>query len=46
MVHADEFLSPDGHPFDKRAFDGLINDPEIKEWIEAMNEMALLPRKR
>jgi hypothetical protein len=43
-VHAEELLSPDGHEFDKVALDNLLQDPEVKSWIEAMGPM--LPRKR
>jgi hypothetical protein len=46
LVHAQEFLSPTGHPFDKAAFDGIMNDPDVCEWISGMTEMALLPVKR
>jgi hypothetical protein len=43
-VHAEEFLSPDGHEFDKAALDTLLQDPEVKDWIKVMGPM--LPRKR
>lgn len=46
LVHADEMLSPDGHTFDRDALKGLITDPEVQAWIDAMNKMALLPKKR
>lgn len=46
IVHADEFLSPKGHPFDKEAFMSCLNDPEVKEWIVEMTKMAFLPVKR
>lgn len=46
VIHAEEFLSPTGHPFDKNVFDGLLRDPEVAEWIKAMDELALLPKKR
>lgn len=45
-VHADEMLSTDGHHFDKIALQQLISDPEVAEWIEAMNAMAMVPKKR
>lgn len=45
-VHADEMLSKDGHHFDRIALQQLIADPEVVEWVEAMNAMAMLPRKR
>ena len=43
-VHADEFLSSDGHEFDKAALDSLLQDPKVKEWIMKMGPM--LPRKQ
>lgn len=45
-VHLDEVLSSDGHYFDKVSLEVLQSDPEVKEWITQMNEMALLPLKR
>lgn len=46
VVHADEMLSADGHHFDKIALQQLIADPEVAEWIKAMNAMAMVPVKR
>ncbi len=46
VVHAEEFLSGDTHQFDLLALKQLIEDSEVKEWIEKMNQMALLPKKR
>lgn len=46
MVHAEEFLSPKGHAFDKAALDGLLNDPEVVSWRKQMDAMAPLPLKR
>lgn len=45
-VHIDEFLSAGGHPFDRQAIEILLNDEELKQWIAAMDKMALLPKKR
>lgn len=45
-VHIDEILSPDGHIFDRHALESLQADPEVKEWIEQMTQMAFLPVKR
>lgn len=44
LVHADEFLSPDGHPFDKDSFERMLQDPDVQEWIKGMG--AMLPQKR
>jgi hypothetical protein len=46
IVHADELMSPDGHPFDKIAFEELMRDPQVVAWIAEMNSLALLPLKR
>lgn len=45
-VHADEMLSPRGHEFDKVALQGLLEDPEVKVWIDEMDKLALVPKKR
>lgn len=45
-VHVDEFLSKQGHEFDKHAIDQLLDDGEVKQWIQQMTDMAFLPRKR
>jgi hypothetical protein len=45
-VHAQEFLEPDGHAFDKSAFDDCMNDPAVREWLAAMTKAAYLPVKR
>lgn len=45
-VHAEEFLSPDGHGFDRIAINQLLQDPEIVEWRKTMDKMAFLPKKR
>lgn len=44
-VHADELISPNCHEFDRIALQNLF-DSEVKEWIEAMTEMAMVPLKR
>ncbi len=45
-VHADEMLSSDGHEFDRVALATLLNDPEIAAWIDQMDNLAMVPRKR
>ena len=45
-VHIQEYLSQMGHPFDEVTLRSLLSDPEVKEWLEAMDELALLPVKR
>lgn len=46
LVHAEEFMSPGGHEFDKTTFDNLMQDAEVRQWITDMTKMALLPVKR
>ena len=46
IVHYEESKSDEGHHLDLSAIDGLMQDPEVVEWFEAMNGMALLPLKR
>lgn len=45
-VHVDEMLSADGHAFDRVALQALMDDPDVKEWLAAMDKMAMVPRKR
>lgn len=45
-VHVEEYLSPDGNPVDRNAIETILLNPELKEYLEAMNKMALLPVKR
>lgn len=45
-VHAEEFVSPDGHHFDLTALRGLMADPEVAEWLKGMQAAAFLPVKR
>lgn len=45
-VHADEFMSADGHAFDRTALLSLLADPEVVDWLKAMETLALVPRKR
>jgi hypothetical protein len=45
-VHADEYLSPDSHDFDRQVLAGLLADPEVKAWVAGMSASALAPRKR
>lgn len=46
VVHADEFTSPNSHEFDRTAIRAGLEDPEVKEWIEAMTKQGFLPVKR
>jgi hypothetical protein len=44
VVHAEEYLSPNGDPVDRTAFETTVNQPEVQAWIKAMGPM--LPLKR
>lgn len=46
IVHYQERDSASGHPFDQNAIDQLENDPEVKDWLKRMDDMAMLPKKR
>ncbi len=46
VIHADEFMSPNGDIRDLEAFKSLMGDAEVKEWLEAMGEIALITLKR
>jgi hypothetical protein len=45
-VHAAEATSPGAHPADVAAIHGLISDPEVAEWLAAMDALSLLPVRR
>lgn len=44
VVHAQELFSLDGRVIDEHELCGLINDPEVREWIASLG--ALAPVKR
>lgn len=46
IVHADEGRSMLGHAYDWTAFDSLLADANVQEWIHAMQRLAMLPVKR
>lgn len=46
VVHVEEMMSPEGHHYDKLALENLLADSEVREWIEAMDKLAMLPKKR
>lgn len=45
-VHVEEYMSADGHPFDRTALETLLADADVREWIAKMDAMAMLPKKR
>lgn len=46
VVHTDEYLSFDGHDFDREAINALLGAADVREWLEAMAGLALVPQKR
>lgn len=46
IVHAEELASPDGHEFDADALKQLLDDPEVRAWIDGMTAAGLAPVKR
>lgn len=46
VVHADEWSSPDGHPFDAEAMRRLIADREVIDWVNKVSKAGLAPVKR
>ena len=43
LCHLIEF-NDTGEPHDMQAYEGLLNDPEVREWIE--NNQVMLPARR
>lgn len=46
VAHAREALGPDGHEFDRLAMESSLADPEVKDYMAALNALALLPEPR
>jgi hypothetical protein len=46
IVHVEEGSGVDGHPFDEIALRGLLDDPEVKQWLDGMAASAFLLLKR
>lgn len=45
-VHAEEFVSPTGHNFDLVALKALLLDADVRNFLDELSSMALLPVKR
>lgn len=45
-IHVDEMFSITGHQFDREIIKSLLADSEVMAWIEQMDAMAMLPKKR
>lgn len=46
LTHAEEYFSNGGHDFDKTALLDVLSNAEVKDWLGALDQMALLPKKR
>lgn len=46
VIHTEEYLSPNGHDFDREAIRSLLLDLEVREWLSAMEVLAMLPLRR
>lgn len=44
--HAEEAMSDGGHEFDAVTIKALLDDPDVIEWMAAMDRLGLLPVKR
>ncbi len=44
--HVEEATGRSGHALDLVACESLLSDPEVQEWMAAMDAMAMLPVKR
>ena len=46
IVHLDEGSGNDGHHFDWIALRQLLADRDVQTWLEGMQKLALVPRRR
>jgi hypothetical protein len=46
VVHCEELLSPSAHEFDKHAINTLLQDPDVRAFMEETSKMGILPVKR
>lgn len=45
-VHVEEMFSIDGHDIDRETIRGLLNDAEVRAFLDDPKNEVLLPRKR
>ena len=45
-VHAEEMLSDKGHHFDVEVIKAILGDAEVRDWLDGLRKMAMLPVKR
>lgn len=46
LVHAEEYMSVQGHTLDREAFKVIADDPDVIAWLAGMRELGMLPVKR
>ena len=46
VIHIEEAISAKGHPFDMVALKAIIESSEVKQWLQEMDKLALIPVKR
>jgi hypothetical protein len=46
LVHVEEGLSDDGHQFDWGAVKALLAQPDVRAWVDSLEKIALVPKKR
>lgn len=46
LRHVEEAREPGNHPADQAAIEGVLADPEVKDWMAAMDGLSMLPVKR
>lgn len=46
IQHIDEAGSTTGHAFDVIAVKTLMADPEVQAWLQEMDALAMIPKKR
>ena len=46
VIHAEEGLSSKGHHFDITELKTRVGDPEVRDWLRAMDDLALIPKRR
>ena len=45
-VHVEEYLSDDGHPYDRVALEQLVRDPDLQAYLGTLKAAGFLPQKR
>lgn len=46
VIHVQEAKSSNGHDYDWISLNLLLADPEIEDWIDEMDKLSLVPKKR